>query len=93
MEWMHEFDWYQLVWQISATLACAYVQCDDPDSQTDGIRHLRLDCFFYNKIFEHINNKMLCIENLLQIDLRIIKYKKHKSKNIIVKIAWNSINS
>ena len=93
MESMHEFDPYQLGWQISATLACTYEQCDDPDSQSDGKRHLPLDCLFYNKIFEHINNKMICIENLLQTDLRIVKYKKHESKNIILKIVGNFISS
>ena len=92
MESMHEFDPYQLAWQISTTLAYVYEQCDDLDSQTDGKRHLRLDCLFYNKIFEHFNSKMICIENLQQTDLRIVKYKKHKSKNIIVKRAGNLIN-
>ena len=92
MESMHKFDPYQLAWQISATLTYVYEQCDDFDSQTDGKRHLRLDCLSYNKIFEHFNNKMICIENLQQTDLRIVKYKKHKSKNIIVKRAGNLIN-
>ena len=64
MESMHGFDPYQLVWQILATLAYAYEQCDDLDSQTDGKRHLRLDCLFYNKIFECINNKKIYIKNL-----------------------------
>ena len=37
-------------------------------------------------------NILFCIENLLQIDLSVIKYKKHKPKNTIVKIE-NSTNS
>ena len=77
----------------SATLACAYEQCGDPDSQTDGKGHLRLDCLFYNKIFEYIKNILFCVENLLQIDLSAIKYKKHKPKNVTVKIVGNFTNS
>ena len=93
MEWMHEFGPHLLVWEISATLAFAYEQCGSPDSQTDGKRHLRLDCLFCNKIFEYIKNILFCVENLLQIDSSVIKYKKHKSKNIIVKIVGSFTNS
>ena len=73
MESMPEFDPCQLVWQISATLAYAYELYDDPDSQTDGRRHSRLDCLSYNTIFEHIKNMLFHIESLLQIDLILMK--------------------
>ena len=54
MEWMNEIGPYLLVSEILATLACAYEQCGDPDCRTNGKRHLRLDCLFFNKIFRHI---------------------------------------